>query len=125
MNEKIHNQIIEAEEKLRLAMLHSDVKALDRILSSRLIFTDHLGHVVGKEEDLTGHKSGALKLYSLSASEQQILLTGNVAIVSARMQLSGSYNGTPINGVFRFTRVWSQSEDGTWQIIAGHSSIVS
>ncbi len=125
MNEKIHNQIIEAEEKLRLAMLHSDVKALDRILSSRLIFTNHLGHVVGKEEDLAGHKSGALKLYSLSASEQQILLTGNVAIVSARMQLSGSYNGTPINGVFRFTRVWSQSEDGTWQIIAGHSSIVS
>jgi len=125
MNNQIEDQIIEAEEKLRLAMLHSDVKALDRMLSSKLIFTDHLGHLVGKEEDLAGHKSGALKLNSLSASEQQILLTGNVAIVSVKMQLSGSYNGMPTNGIFRFTRVWLQSQEGTWQVIAAHSGIVS
>lgn len=125
MTNKIEDRIIEAEEKLRLAMLHSDVKALDELLSSRLIFTNHLGHLVGKEEDLAGHRSGALKLNSLSASERQILLTGDVAIVSVRMELSGSYNGAPTNGIFRFTRVWSQSEDGTWQIIAGHSGIVS
>ena len=125
MDNKIENQIIEVEEKLRFAMLHSDVKALDEMLSSRLIFTNHLGHLVGKEEDLAGHKSGALKLNSLSPSEQHILLTGDVAIVSVRMQLSGSYNGTPTNGIFRFTRVWSQSKDGAWQIIAGHSGIVS
>lgn len=125
MDNRIEHQIIEAEEKLRLAMLHSDVKALDEMLSSKLMFTDHLGHLVGKEEDLAGHKSGALKLKSLSPSEQHILLTGDVAIVSVRMQLSGSYNGTPTNGIFRFTRVWSQSQDGTWQIIAGHSGIVS
>lgn len=106
-------------------MLHSNVKALDEMLSSRLIFTNHLGHLVGKEEDLAGHKSGALKLNSLSPSEQHILLTGDVAIVSVRMQLSGSYNGTPTNEIFRFTRVWFQSKDGTWQIIAGHSGIVS
>ncbi|MDV2994686.1 MAG: hypothetical protein N4J56_004340 [Chroococcidiopsis sp. SAG 2025] len=125
MNGKIEHQIIEVEEKLRLAMLHSDVKALDELLSPRVLFTDHLGHLVGKEEDLAGHKSGALKLKSLSASEQHILLTGDVAVVSVKMQLSGSYNGTPTNGIFRFTRVWSQSQDGTWQIIAAHSGIVS
>ena len=125
MTDKIEDRIIEAEEKLRLAMLHSDVKALDEMLSPRLIFTDHRGHLVGKEEDLAGHRSGALKLNSLSASERQILLTGDVAIVSVRMELSGSYNGTPTNGIFRFTRVWFQSQDGTWQIIAGHSGIVS
>ncbi|MDZ4870787.1 MAG: hypothetical protein CLLPBCKN_000175 [Chroococcidiopsis cubana SAG 39.79] len=125
MSHQIEHQIVEAEEKLRLAMLHSDVKALDELLSPKLLFTNHLGHLVGKEEDLAGHKSGALKLNSLSASEQHILLAGDVAIVSVKMQLSGSYNGTPTNGVFRFTRVWSQSQDGTWQIIAGHSGIVS
>jgi ketosteroid isomerase-like protein len=127
MDNQIEHQIISAEEKLRLAMLHSNVKALNELLSYRLIFTDHLGHLVGKEDYLAGHKSGAIKLNSLSASEQHILLTGDgdVAIVSVKMQLSGSYNGTPINGIFRVTRVWSQSGDGTWQIIAGHSGIVS
>ncbi|GJD17534.1 hypothetical protein RIVM261_024900 [Rivularia sp. IAM M-261] len=46
MDNQIEHQIIEAEEKLRLAMLHSDVKALDELLSSRLIFTNHQGHLV-------------------------------------------------------------------------------
>jgi hypothetical protein len=77
MDNQIEHQIIEAEEKLRLAMLNSDVKALDELLSSRLIFTDHLRQKVGKEEDLAGHKSGALKLNLLLASEQHILLTGD------------------------------------------------
>lgn len=125
MDDTIKNQIIEAEERLRLAMLHSDVEVLDALLSPELIFTNHLGHLVGKEEDLAGHKSGALKLDSLEPSEQHILLTGGVAIVSVKMQLLGSYNGIPTNGIFRFTRVWSQSQDGTWQIVAGHSGIVS
>lgn len=125
MDNEVENQIIQVEEKLRLAMLHSDVEALEQMLSPRVIFTDHLGQLVEKEQDLAGHKSGALQLSSLSASEQQILLTGDVAVVSVKMQLSGSYNGTPTNGIFRFTRVWSQSADGTWQIIAAHSGIVS
>ncbi|MGL5078838.1 MAG: nuclear transport factor 2 family protein, partial [Waterburya sp.] len=81
-----------------------------------------------KPEDLAGHKSGALKLTSIEPLERHILLKNDVAIVAVKMQLSGSYEGTPTGGIFRFTRVWARSEglspQGTWQIIAGHSSIV-
>jgi ketosteroid isomerase-like protein len=124
MNNKVEEQIVEAEEKLRQAMLSSDVKALDELLAPELIFTNHLGQWIGKQEDLEGHKSGALKLTSVEPLERHILLKNNVAIVSVKMQLSGSYEGTPASGNFRFTRVWSQSPKSTWQIIAGHSSIV-
>jgi ketosteroid isomerase-like protein len=124
MDNEVKKQIIEAEEKLRQAMLSSDVKALDELLAPELIFTNHLGQWIGKQEDLEGHKSGALKLTSVELFEQHILLRNNMAIASVKMQLSGSYEGTPTSGNFRFTRVWSQSQEGTWQIIAGHSSIV-
>jgi hypothetical protein len=37
------------EERLRIAMLNSDVDALDELLSEELLFTNHLGIIVSKE----------------------------------------------------------------------------
>lgn len=106
-------------------MLSFTTSIKDELLAPELIFTNHLGQWIGKQEDIDGHESGALKLTSVEPFERHILLRNNVAIVSVKMQLSGSYEGTPASGNFRFTRVWSQSPEGTWQIIAGHSSIVA
>ncbi len=41
----IETQITVSEERLRLAMLASDVGALDELISSDLLFTNHLGQV--------------------------------------------------------------------------------
>lgn len=45
MTNTIETQILEAEERLRLAMLGSDVAALDELLAPDLIFTSHSGTV--------------------------------------------------------------------------------
>ena len=122
--ETIKAQIVNAEDQLRTAMLSSDVGSLDKLLAPELIFTNHLGHLLGKENDLAAHRLGTLKLKELKPSEQQIHLNGDVAIVSVRMQLSGTYDGNPVNGDFRFTRVWTLSSDKTWHVIAAHAGIV-
>ena len=124
MNQTVETQIINAEERLRLAMLASDVCTLDELLAPELIFTSHLGEVLSKQDDLAAHKSGLLKIYDLKPSEQRIQLHGEVAIVLVRMQILGSYNGDPANGDFRFTRVWAVSPSRTWQIVAAHVGIV-
>ncbi|VEP17396.1 hypothetical protein H1P_60052 [Hyella patelloides LEGE 07179] len=41
MSNSIKTQILEAEEKLRLAMLHSDVDTLNKLLAPELVFTNH------------------------------------------------------------------------------------
>ncbi|MDK1044873.1 MAG: nuclear transport factor 2 family protein [Anaerolineales bacterium] len=38
-------KILKYEERLRKAMLRSDVSALDQLLAPELIFTNHLGQV--------------------------------------------------------------------------------
>lgn len=124
MNQSIETQILAVEERLRIAMLNSDVDTLDELLASELIFTNHLGQVLSKQDDLAAHQSGALAIRELIPSEQNIKLIGDVAIVSVRMSLSGSYAGQESNGDFRFTRVWTLSERGTWRIVAAHSSLV-
>lgn len=125
MNEAMETQILAAEEQLRIAMLNSDLRALDALLAPELIFTNHLGQRLGKNDDLDAYQSGLLKVQELTPSERHIQLHENVAIVSVRMRLSGSYNGSAANGDFRFTRVWAAAGGSRWHIVAAHASLVS
>ena len=124
MSKTKESEIIGVEEKLRKAMLSSDVAALDRLLSTKLIFTNHLGQVISKSDDIESHSNGDLKIESLELSEQRISYASELAIVSVHAKISGSFKGSPANGNFRFTRVW-KNENGVWKVIAGHSSIVA
>lgn len=124
MSNSIETQILEAEEKLRLAILNSDVNTLNQLLAPELIFTNHLGQVLSKEDDLMAHRSGIVKVKVLTSSEQYIQIKGDVAIVVVRMHLLGSYDGVTSDSNFRFTRIWTLSSNNTWQVIAAHSSII-
>lgn len=124
MSSTKENEIIEAEEKLRKAMVSSDIIALDNLLSPNLIFTNHLGQVISKNDDIEGHRSGDLKIENMEFSRQQIRFASDLAIVSVHTEISGSYKGMPANGNFRFTRVW-ENENNVWKVIVGHSSIVA
>lgn len=125
MSNSIESQIIKAEERLRLAMLNSDVNTLDELLAPEVIFTNHLGQVLGKQDDLDAHQSGTLKIKVLTSFDRHIQLIGNVVIVTVRVHLAGSYAGITSEHDLRFTRVWTLSSNGTWQIVAAHSSVVT
>ena len=125
MTETIKTQIINAEEILRKAMLTSDVKVLDELLAPEIVITTHLGELLTKKDDLSAHQSGAFKIDELNPSEQHIQVYEGVAIVSVRMQLSGSYNGSNATGDFRYTRVWKISESGNLQIVGVHISTIA
>jgi ketosteroid isomerase-like protein len=125
MSNLIKTQILEAEERLRLAILSSDVNTLDELLAPELIFTNYLGQVLGKQDDLDAHQSGTLKVEVLIPFEQHIQLIKDVAIVTVRVHLAGSYAGIASDRDFRFTRVWTLSSSGTWQIVVAHSSMVA
>ena len=63
-------QLIEAEEQLRMAMLNADVNILDKLLADDLVFTNHLGQVLGKQDDLAAHQSGKFKIEVLIPYEK-------------------------------------------------------
>jgi ketosteroid isomerase-like protein len=118
-------QVRQAEERLRVAMLHSDVKALEELLSDDLIFTTHLGQVVGKADDLAVHRSGALKFHEVTYCDQRVWFHGGVALVSVRVHLAGVFGAAAVADDYRFTRVWAlTASKGAWQVIAGHVSAI-
>lgn len=116
--------ILQCEARLRAAMLTNDVAELDLLLDDALMFTTIEGTVVGKQFDLDAHRARLLRLTKLEPSEMAVQRHGNVAVVSVRMDIAGTYAGAEVGGALRYTRVWCERADG-WRIVAGHMSVVA
>ena len=125
MDDDKATKIQEFESRLRNAVIHSDIAELDKLLAEELIFTTHLGRLIRKSDDLAAHQSGLVKIDEWIPSDEHMIIVDGVAIVSVQMQISGVFNGAPSKGLFRFTRVWKESPDGTWKVVAGQSTLVA
>lgn len=88
MTETVETQMVKVEERLRQAMLASDVSILNELLAPEIIITSHLGELLGKQDDLAAHESGLIKIHELKPSEQRIQIHGEVTIVSALVNRS-------------------------------------
>ena len=124
MSLELQSKIVELEERLRQAMLRSEVTVLDELIAPELIFTNHLGQLITKQDDLAAHQSGALRLQALTPSEQHIQIEQGFVVVSVLMHLLGTYKDTPIDFSIRYTRIWAAASSGAMQIIAGHASAI-
>ena len=124
MNDANLDVVVALEERLEHAMRTSDVPVLDELLADDLLFTNHQGIVVSKQQDLEVHRSGLLQLDSLRTSDRSLRHIGNVAVVAVRVELAGRHAGNHFEATFRYTRVWALQE-GRWRIIAAHASALS
>ncbi|MCF6325612.1 MAG: nuclear transport factor 2 family protein [Gammaproteobacteria bacterium] len=124
MNQSIENVIEDCEERLKQAMLQSEISVLDELLSPELVFTNHLGQLMTKYDDMRAHESGVLKITEIKISGQKIKFYGVVAVVLVQAHILGSFAGVESESDFRFTRVWSKGANETWQVVAVHSSII-
>lgn len=122
MNGDLESRVIQAEERLRQAMLTNDVAVLDELIAPDLLFTGHLGQLASKADDLAAHRARLLRAEIMEPSERRIQLHPNFAVVSVLMRLIGSYAGEPIDQYMRYTRVWAIGANGSLQIVAGHMS---
>ena len=124
MHEIRVKEIQALEEQLKLAMLNSDITSLDELLACDLIFTNHLGQLMTKQDDLNAHKSGWLKIDKIQLFDQQIKVLNDVAIVCVQALILGSFNGESSESKFRFTRVWCKNSQNKWNVTVAHSSLV-
>ena len=118
-------EIQECEERLKEAMLQSNVSELHELLADDLIFTNHMGHIITKQDDIESHKYKTLLINELTLTDQNIKVIKNIAIVTVKASIKGSFNGENSENVFRFTRVWNKISNKKWQITACHSSIMA
>jgi ketosteroid isomerase-like protein len=110
--------IIEIENKLIHGIKTSDIKLLDKILHDDLLFLAPNGQIVTKEMDLASHRAGEMQVEELIANFEEIKIIGDNAIVVVVYDTKGKMLGNPIQGQFRYIRVWKMFTDGL-KVIGG------
>jgi ketosteroid isomerase-like protein len=125
MGGMVEAQVLKAEERLWRAVATSDIPALDELLAPELVFTNHVGQLFGKKDDLAAHASKLFTIKDLQTSEQRLQFHEDVAIVTVRVRITGTYAGNPVEDDLRFTRVWGFSSGGNLHMLAGHSCSVA
>lgn len=114
-------EIARAEEALRAAMLAGDVTALSALIDDRLLFTGPDGTVIDKDQDLSTHASGVLKLTEIDLTEGQFHPVGDMVLATTKAMLAGTFGDMTIDGTYAYTRLWSRTY-GQWRVIAGQAA---
>jgi ketosteroid isomerase-like protein len=109
--------VANATEKLRLAMVNADQKALESLVSEKLSYGHSGGHVEGKQEFVEKIVSGKSDFVSIDLSEQSIILSGNTAIVRHILKATTNDGGKPGEVQLKVLLVW-QKQGKNWTLIA-------
>lgn len=118
------DSLLACEAALRRAQLASDVAEIDRLVDEALVFTGPDGAVYGKRDDLEAHRTGMVRITRLEPSEERLQRFGSIAVISVRMDMSGTFRGAAFAGPFRYTRIWCARPEG-WRVVAGYVSAVA
>jgi len=106
------SDIEEMEYRLIEAIKSSDIDFLENVMHSDLVAMAPNGQRITKEMDLASHKSGSMVVESLIPSIDEIQIIGDNAIALVTYNTKGKMLGTPIEGTFRYNRVWKRFDNG-------------
>jgi len=117
-NSKSEQEVRQAIEKYRTALLQRDTPALEKIWADDYIFVNASGEVLTKAQRLANAKSGATTLDSINEEENiTVRVYQNSAVATSRVTIKGQYGGQPTSGQYRSTHVWVKGPAG-WQLVS-------
>ena len=117
-------ELTRLEHRIVKAWIEGDRATVDSILASDWSVIDLTGSVVTKAEVMKEFGSGERRIESGSVDDLKVRDLGNVAIVTGRSTLAGSYQGKSASVVQRFTDVFAKHE-GRWQVVASQGTQVA
>ena len=118
------HQVVAVIDALNQAGLHRDVERLKSLYSAQYFHTNPDGSVMQLADVLASYaKPTPFKFESSSADERLVVLAGDAAVVSERLSLHGSKDGSPFVSGYRVTYVLVREFPG-WRVINSHSSLL-
>jgi hypothetical protein len=111
-------EIEELEYLLIEGIKTSDVVLLDKLLHDDLLFLAPNGQVITKAIDLASHRAGDMTVEQLIPTIEHINIVDDTAVAVVQYDNKGSMLGNPIEGQFRYIRIWKWFPDGI-KVIAG------
>lgn len=106
-----NNDVMVSESQLLQAMKDCNLATLEHLLHDDLLFNGPNGETITKAMDMTAYRSGNMIVKELEASNQQISIIDDNAIVAVTIEMKGEFMKRAIVGKFRYIRVWRKIND--------------
>ncbi|MDQ3131392.1 MAG: nuclear transport factor 2 family protein [Acidobacteriota bacterium] len=118
----MEQQVLKMGQEYGKMIKNQDAAAVERILADEYLFTNEVGKVKNKAEDLATYKTSDTKFEMFEVSDQKVRVIGNgAAIETGSVRFKGSQKGKPFDGSERYTTTWVW-RGGRWQVAADHVS---
>jgi hypothetical protein len=110
-------------EKMELLLAdgikRNDIVFLEKVMHDNLLGIAPNGETITKEMDLASHRAGEMVVHELDATIEEIKIIGDSAVSIVTYDTSGLILGNPVEGRFKYVRVWKEFADGLKVISAG------
>jgi len=115
-NKLVKEQIEDMEEQWRKATVAGDAAVMDKLLSDDFVGINWTGQINNKAMQLDRIRNRTVVVEELELGDIKIKVVGTIAIVTSRATVKGTSDEGPINGDFRYTRVYQRLPAGVWKI---------
>lgn len=114
-HKEAREEIQDMEERWRAATLASDAASIDSMLADDYVGISWNGQVNTKSTQLDRVRTKSLAITGMQIYDTRIKLLGQVAIVTAEAEVAGMNDNVPMEGNYRYTRVYQHLPTG-WKI---------
>ena len=117
-------ELAELEQEWMSAMQARDMDRLDELVAPGFRFTAiHLyPEPMSRQQWMDAAREG-YTIVSFAYEHLDVDVFGDTGVIHSRYSQMASWDENNLSNVFRLTDVWSR-RDGTWQVVARHSSIL-
>lgn len=122
MSHAAEQEVKQAEDARRAAILRNDTAALDHMIAASFLGTLDDGRLVKRADELAVNRPSDRKVESWDATDVVIRVYGDTALVTGRAAVKDRLRAEGTRAfTFSFTHVWAML-DGRWQLVARHIS---
>ncbi|MFY9610883.1 MAG: nuclear transport factor 2 family protein [Blastocatellia bacterium] len=118
------SELTQIEHQLVKLWVDGNRDAIDAILAHDWSVIDLTGRVLTKAQVMKEFGSGDRRIESGSIDDLKVRVFGEIAVVTGRSVLTGSYQGERASVVQRFTDVFAKRDD-RWQAVASQGTQVA
>jgi ketosteroid isomerase-like protein len=122
--EHTEQELITLENEWAKSVVKLDLAFVERILADDYTWTDAVGNVHTKAEEIASIKSGQGVVTSSVNDKMKVRVYGDAAVVTGLTTQKGIEKGKEVSGQFRWTDTWVKLA-GRWQCVADHVSNIA
>ena len=108
--------MLRVDDQIRTALLASDIGVLERFLADDFLGISANGTLSDKQQYLRRIGRHEHQFSRIDITDRKVRVQASSAVVVTTADVTGKLDSSPVNGVFRYTRVYSRSADGLWRL---------